>query len=151
MILPDVNVLVYAYRSDSSQFEDYRSWLDDVVNGDVAFAVSERVLSGFVRVVTHRRIFAEPNTIDEALGFVDQLLASDLCRTVEPTSNHWELFARICRESNALGNLTTDAWFAALAIEQGCTWVTADRDFARFPGLTWQHPIDHPSPITNPR
>jgi len=55
---------------------------------------------------------------------------------------HWEIFARLCREAKATGNLVPDAYFAALAIEHGCEWITTDRDYARFPGLRWRHPLD---------
>ena len=150
MIVPDVNILVYAFRSDSPEHNDYAVWLDDLVNGDAAFGLSERVLSGLIRIVTHRRIYADPNTIDEVLEFTERLLARENCRPISPTQFHWRLFTRLCRASGAHGNLISDAWFAALAIENGCTWVTADRDFARFPGLTWQHPLDHDAPVTNP-
>ena len=142
---------MYAFRSDTAEHRAYKTWLDRLVDGDQAFGMSERVLSGVVRIVTHRRIYPDPNTIDEALVFTDALLANERCRTVAPTPSHWALFSRLCREGGAHGNLVSDAWFAALAIENGCTWVTADRDFARFPGLTWQHPLDHDRPVVNPR
>ena len=57
-----------------------------------------------------------------------------------PGPRHWEIFARLCRESEARGNLVPDAYLAALAIESGCEWVTTDRDFSRFPGLRWKTP-----------
>lgn len=69
---------------------------------------------------------------------------------LHPSPDHWSLFVDLCTRTEARGNLVPDAWFAALAIESGCTWVTTDRDFARFPGLRWQHPLEHPEPIENP-
>ena len=60
---------------------------------------------------------------------------------VVPGERHWAIFSRLCREAGARGNLIPDAWFAALAIESGCEWITTDRDYARFPGLRWRHPL----------
>jgi predicted nucleic acid-binding protein len=62
------------------------------------------------------------------------------CQAVEPGDRHWSIFRRLCIDTDARGPRLTDAWFAALAIEFGCTWITVDRDFTRFPGLTWRLP-----------
>jgi predicted nucleic acid-binding protein len=61
---------------------------------------------------------------------------------VSPGRKHWEIFLRLCREGDARGNLVSDAYHAALAIENGCEWITTDRDFARFPGLKWRSPLE---------
>jgi toxin-antitoxin system PIN domain toxin len=141
VILTDVNVLVYAYRAESVDHASYFRWLETTANGDEAFALSGMVLSGFVRVVTHPRIFRPPSPIDDALGFAEDLLSQPNCVMTRPGPRHWPLFARLCRESGARGNLVPDAYLAALAIEAGCELVTADRDFARFKGLRWRHPL----------
>ena len=141
MILPDVNVLVYAHREDAPRHDEYRDWLDGVVNGDQSFGLSDLVLSGFLRVVTHRRVFADPSPLERALEFTAALRASNARVTVEPGDRHWDLFIRLCEDAGARGNLIPDAWFAALAIESGSEWITADRDYARFPGLRWRHPL----------
>jgi hypothetical protein len=141
VIITDVNVLVYAYRAEAVNHESYERWLETVANGDEAFALSGIVLSGFVRVVTHPSIFRPPSPIDHALGFAEDLLEQPNCVMVRPGPRHWGLFARLCRESGARGNLVPDAYLAALAIEAGCELVTTDRDFARFKGLRWRHPL----------
>lgn len=141
MILPDVNVLVYACRRDSPEHEAYRRWLDGVVNGDSAFGVAELVLSAVVRLVTNRRIFHEPSTTASALDFTASLRNRPNCTPIRSGSGHWDIFTRLCRETNARGNLVPDAYLAALAIESGCEWITTDRDFARFQGLRWRHPL----------
>jgi toxin-antitoxin system PIN domain toxin len=141
MLLPDVNVLVYAFRPDMDRHDEYRSFLTDVVNGDEAYGMASLVLSGFVRVVTHPRVFEAPDSLDAALTFVNALRAPDRCLQVDPGSRHWEIFERLCREGKARGNLVPDAYLAALAIESGCQWITTDRDYARFPGLRWRHPL----------
>jgi toxin-antitoxin system PIN domain toxin len=97
--------------------------------------MSSQVLSGVVRVTTHPKIFRQPSSLDEVLRFCEVLLDQPRCVLVQPGEGHWEIFARLCRDANARGNLVPDAWLAALAIESGCEWVTLDRDYARFPGL----------------
>jgi len=141
VILPDVNVLVYAHRRDTQDHRRLRGWLEDVVEADQAYALSELVLSGFIRVVTHPRIFREPSSLDDALAFAEQLLGQPNCVLVQPGSRHWDIFVGLCRKASARGNLVPDAFFAALAIEAGCEWITTDRDFARFEGLRWRHPL----------
>jgi toxin-antitoxin system PIN domain toxin len=142
MILPDVNVLVYAHREDARDHARYRSWLTGVVNGAQAFGLSDLVLSGFVRVVTHPRVFAVPTPIERALEFAAAVRSAESRVRVVPGERHWEIFDGLCREAGARGNLVPDAWFAALAIESGSDWITTDRDYARFPGLRWRHPFD---------
>jgi toxin-antitoxin system PIN domain toxin len=141
MILCDVNVLLYAFRSDSIDHERYRDWLLGVVRGEGAYAVSPQVLSALVRIATHPRIFVQPSTADEALGFCDALLAAPTCAVLVPGRRHWGIFRNLCCQSGAKGNLVPDAYLAALAIEHGCEWVTTDRDFARFTGLRWRLPF----------
>jgi toxin-antitoxin system PIN domain toxin len=141
VITPDVNVLVYAYRAEALDHDSYWRWLDSVANGDEAFALSSIVLSGFVRVVTHPRVFRPPSPIDDALRFAEDLLSPPNCIMIRPGPRHWDLFARLCRESGARGNLVPDAYLAALAIEAGCELITTDRDFARFKGLRSRHPL----------
>lgn len=142
MILTDVNVLIYAFRSDSARHEQYRAWLDDIVNGPNAYGVSPQVLAAVVRVCTHPRIFREPSSLEETLIFCEALLEPQHSTLVQPGDRHWSIFASLCRQTRATGNLVQDAWLAALAIEHGCDWVSTDRDYARFPGLHWRHPLD---------
>jgi predicted nucleic acid-binding protein len=96
LVLPDVNVLVYAHREDAESHDS---------------------------------------------GFTEQLHAQPNCARVEPGLRHLELFRRLCRECGAKGNLVPDAYFAALAIESDCEWITTDRDYSRFKGLRWRHPL----------
>jgi len=140
MILPDVNVLIYAFREDTPHHATCRSWLLDVVAGDARFGLSPLALSAVVRITTNRRIFTTPSIVGEALAFCDDLLEQPHCELVEPGERHWHIFCRLCTETGTRGPRVTDAWFAALAIESGCDWITFDRDFARFPGLRWRQP-----------
>jgi hypothetical protein len=139
-LTPDVNVLVYAHREELPEHDGCHRWLEQVVGGDAAFGLFELVLSGFVRVVTHPRVFRTPTPLAAALAFAAELRAQPNCVDVRPQERHWEIFGRLCRESGAKGNLVADAYLAALAIESGCEWVTTDRDYSRFQGLRWRHP-----------
>ena len=141
MRLVDVNVLVYAYREDAPGHADYRRWLQALVSSDEAYAVSLQVLSGFLRIVTHPRVFHPPTPLEQALAFADAFRNRPNAVPVAPGGRHWDLFTRLCRETDARGNLIPDAWLAALAIEFGCEFVTTDRDYARFPQLRWRHPL----------
>ncbi len=141
MILPDVNVLLYAFRTDAENHSSYRTWLEEVVNGETAYGISPQVLASVIRLATHPRIFARPSRLADALAFASVLLEQPHCQIIQPGPRHWGIFTALCRKANTNGNLVQDAWLAALAIEWGCEWITTDRDFSRFDGLRWRAPI----------
>jgi hypothetical protein len=138
MILPDVNVLIYAFRKEVPQYTVCRNWLDGVVLGDERFGLSPLTLAAVIRVTTNPRSYPYPSSFEAAFGFCEDLLGQPHCQVVEPRERHWEIFKRLCIETNTKGSTVTDAWYAALAIEWGCEWITLDRDYARFPGLRWR-------------
>jgi len=140
MILPDVNVLIYAFRRDVPQYSTCNIWLNQVVASDARFGMSPLALSAFVRVTTDQRVYNNPSPLDEAYAFADYLLGQPHCQIVKPGEQHWSIFKRLCIETDTRGRRVSDAWYAALAIEWGCEWITFDRDYARFPGLKWQLP-----------
>lgn len=140
MILLDVNVLVHAYREDAQHHREVSDWLSGYLDGPVAFGVSDLVLSGFLRIVTHPRIFDPPSPTDHALEFTEALRSHPNCIQVSPKQKHWKIFVDLCRKTNARGNLIPDAFLAALAIESGSEWISYDRDFARFGDLDWRAP-----------
>jgi hypothetical protein len=140
LILADVNVHVSAYRPDSPYHERCRDWLDAVIGGNSAFGVSSLVLSAVVRIATNHRAFNPPSSTSDVIDHCEELLAQPHCVIIEPGERHWSIFAALCRSGNVRSGLVTDAWFAALAIEHGCEWITFDRDFRRFPGLRWRSP-----------
>ena len=142
MILCDVNVLIYAFREDAPNHAEYRAWIEERLASREAFAVSELVLSSVIRVVTHPRIFNPPTPLDRALEFAQALRSQPNVVLVAPAERHWEIFTGLCMSARAKGNLIADAYFAALAIEHGCEWYSADRDYSRFRGLRWKHPLD---------
>jgi toxin-antitoxin system PIN domain toxin len=109
--------------------------------GETRYAVSELVLSGFIRIVTHPKIFNAPSSLQDAMTFAEQVREQPNASLVEPGERHWTIFRRLCLEARVRGNLVPDAYLAALAIESGCEWITTDRDFSRFQGLVWRSPI----------
>lgn len=139
-MLPDVNVLVNAFRRDAPEHDRCRRWLEAVVNGEARFGMSPQVMAAVIRVTTHPRVFKQPSALDEVLGFADVLLNHPSAVMIQPGDTHWSVFTRLCRQAAAAGNLVPDAWFAALAIESGCEWITLDRDYSRFEGLKWRTP-----------
>ena len=142
MILTDVNVLVYAHREDTPGHSAYRKWLEEIINNDQAYGFSDLVLSSFLRVVTHPRIFNPPSSLASGLAFVQEIRSQPNAIPITPGLRHWDIFKNLCETSGVKGNLVPDAYLAALAIESGSDWITTDRDYSRFPGLKWRHPLD---------
>lgn len=142
MILFDVNVLLNAHRSGQEHHRAALHLVETVVNAPAPFALSELVLSAFVRISTNPRAFAVPTTLADAFRFTDRLLRRSNARVVRPGDRHWAIFEDLCRRTQARGALIADAQHAALALEHGCEWISFDRDFARFPDLRWRHPLD---------
>jgi len=138
VILPDVNVLIYAFRADSARHFVCKPWLDKIVLGDAQFGLSPLALSAVARISTNSRIFKEPSSLEEVFAFCDNLLAA--LPAGKPGPRHWSIFTRICLEAGVDGPRIFDAWFAGLAIEHGCAWITYDRDYARFSELDWREP-----------
>jgi len=142
MVLLDVNVLLYAFRVDSSEHSALNPWLTELANGESPFGLSDTVLAGFIRIATNPRVFDPPSPIEDALAYADGLRSRPNCVRIAPGPRHWAIFSRLCLAVGAKGNLVPDAYLAALAIESGSEWVTTDRDFSRFPGLRWRHALD---------
>lgn len=141
MILPDVNVLVYAFRPGSTRHVEHRMWLETLVASREPFALSDEVLASVVRITTNRRIYADPDPLEDALGFVESLRGQPRAVSVRPGARHWTIFNDICRASGAMGGAIPDAWLAALAVEHGCELATADHGFARYPYVRFFDPL----------
>ena len=142
MLLCDVNLLVYAHRPDVAMHTEYRGWLEEARSGDEPLALVDQVLAGFIRVVTHPRVFRDPTPSPAALAFAAALRSSPATIAVQPGERTWPIFHELVTRTGAKGNAIPDAYLAAIAIDLGATFYTADRGFARFEGLRWQHPLD---------
>ena len=141
MLLPDVNVLIYAHRAEAPEHAQYAAWLRGMAEATEPFGLSELVSTGFVRIVTNQKIWSEPTTTEDALSFIANLRERPNAHPLTYGPLSWEIFARLCVAASARGKLVADAYHAALAIEHGCELITADADFARFHGLRWRHPL----------
>jgi toxin-antitoxin system PIN domain toxin len=93
-----------------------------------------------VRIATNPRAFGVPSSLENAFAYCDNLLGQPHCSVIEPGERHWRIFRELCAKTGTRGPRVSDVWFAALAIEHGCTFVTFDRDYVRFPGLRWKKP-----------
>jgi toxin-antitoxin system PIN domain toxin len=131
---PDVNVLVAAFRPDHPHHLSARAWLDDAVvqaaNGRASLMLMGTVVTGFLRITTHPKIFRETDAIDDVSDFVDSLLS---CPGVQfqPQGATWPHLRQVCLAQQATGNLITDAWIAATVMQSGETLCTFNRDFSR--------------------
>jgi uncharacterized protein len=141
VIVPDVNILVYAYRREADRHERYAAWLSGVVAGGDELGLVESAVTGFVRIVTNPRIVADPAPTGEALRFVRALHDARRAHRLAATDATWAQLERFAHTDRQVrGNLVPDAWLAAMARSHGGRLATADRGFARFEGLDWFDP-----------
>ena len=141
MIIPDVNLLIYAYDAESPFHKAAASWWRRCLSATEPVGLPPVVLFGFLRVATSSRVFRDPMTPAEAASRVRGWLARPCVQILQPPANHAEQVLALLEELGVAGNLVTDAQIAALAIEYGATLHTADADFLRFAGLRWHNPI----------
>ncbi|GAA4487507.1 TA system VapC family ribonuclease toxin [Microbacterium panaciterrae] len=140
VLVPDVNILVYAFRTDSPAHDVYRAWLNEAVATD-HIGLADTIVSGFVRIVTHPRIFEDPAPAAAAVSFVRHLVDSPRTGWLPTGAAAWDAFEELTATDHAIrGNLVPDAYIAALCIANGARLATRDRGFARFPGLRWFDP-----------
>ena len=141
MIIPDVNLLVYAYNHDAPYHATARQWWEDVLSGDEVVALPWEVLAGFVRLMTHSAVLVEPMEIATAFRHVRSWLSLPNVDVLGPGPRHLELFETALKQAGTGGNLVTDARIAALALEYQGEVHSNDADFGRFPGLRWRNPL----------
>lgn len=144
----DANILLYAVDSSSSFHEPSREWLETALNGDSRIGLPWVSLSAFLRISTHPRASAEPLTPAESWEFVSEWLDAEPAWIPEPTPRHADVFRRLMVGGELRGNLVTDTYLAALAIEHGVGVCSADSDFARFAEVRWLNPLQPASPGT---
>jgi len=140
VIIPDVNVLVHAWWADSPEHERARRWLENAVAAPDVVGVSELILSGAVRVLTHPRIAGGAFTSADVVERADDLRRAKGVVPVRPAGRHWDIFRSLCMRLGATGDVVPDCYHAALALENDATFVSTDRFFKRVDGLDWQPP-----------
>jgi len=141
MIVPDVNLLVHAYNSDSPAHAPARRWWETLMNGTRPVGLAWVALLGFVRITTHRQVLRRPLPVAAACAHARSWLARPYVSVLHPGDRHAELLFGLLESLGTAANLTTDAHLAALAIEYQAELHSSDADFARFPGLRWRNPI----------
>jgi toxin-antitoxin system PIN domain toxin len=141
LILPDLNLILYAHNSDAPHHAAARSWWERILNDDVPVAIPWAVILGFIRLMTHRSVLTNPMPPRVALDHVRTWLAQPNVQHLEPGAEHLDILGRMISAMGVAGPLTTDAHLAALAIEHQCELHSNDGDFARFPGLRWRNPL----------
>ena len=141
MMLVDTNVMISAHRRETDRHQEYRAWMEALIEGPQPYAVADFALTGMVRIITNRRIFPDVTPAEVALDYAEAIRSQPHARLVSPGKQFWQIFRKLCRNSGATGKLVPDAYLAALAIEHGCEVITDDRDFDKFPGLRWSRPL----------
>ncbi len=141
MILPDINLLVYAYNADAPDHAAAKAWWESLLSNYEEVAIPWIVSHGFIRLMTHPRVLERPLRVDVALAHVRKWLEWPSVQIIEPGTRHLEILETILKQAGSGGNLTTDAVLAALAIEYQCQLHSNDTDFARFSGLRWLNPL----------
>lgn len=136
MILIDANVLLYAHNPSSEHHEACRQWVEAAFDSPSPVGLPWLTVWAFVRISTNHRAFERPLSMQEAVDIVASWLEAPSVRTVSAGERHWEILGDLLVDAQVTGPLVTDAVLAALAIENGASICTTDRDFARFRGLT---------------
>lgn len=141
MIVIDANLLIYSYDLDSAHHKKSRAWLEEVLSGAEAVGLPRQSISAFLRVIANRRLPGMRVSVEQAVQVVEEWLQQPNVRILVPGDQHWRLFRQMILQGRASGALVSDAEIAALTTEYGGVLHTADRDFARFPGLRWKDPL----------
>jgi hypothetical protein len=141
LILPDINLLVYANDPTSPLHRSALSWWETAMNCEQEIGLAWVVILGFVRVTTNARIFERPLSVPNAIDKVRRWRQHPTVRILSPGPKHFEIWADLLASSGAAGNLTTDSHLAALAIEHRAVLYSHDADFSRYDGLRWRNPL----------
>lgn len=141
MILPDANLVLYAHIEDFPQHPKSKSWLEKTLADGEIIGLAWQVIAAFVRIGTNPKIFKIPLTIVQIEKILNILLTHPNVKPVVPTDDHWQIFLKLLKDSNAAGNLVMDAHLAALAIEHNARLASTDDDFKLFPNLDYFNPL----------
>jgi toxin-antitoxin system PIN domain toxin len=141
MILPDTNLLLYAYDSASPFHQKAASWWAGCLSGREPVGLYSAVIFAFVRIGTNPKAFVAPLGIDEASTHVESWLKQQVTQIVEMDRKDIARALELLRDAGAGGNLTSDAQLAAISLRHRAVVHTADTDFARFPEVRWYNPL----------
>ncbi len=150
MLIPDINLLVYAHNEQAPHHASAKRWWENTLNGDERVGLPWVVTAGFIRLVTHPRVLTKPLPAAEAVKIVRSWLDQPLVSLLSPGDRHPALFLNYLTSLGTAGNLTRDAQIAAIAVEYQATLCSNDHDFARFDGLRWHNPLKPPRSKASP-
>lgn len=142
MIVVDANLLIYSYDTESPHHKKSRAWVEKIFSDIEPVGLPWQTVSAFLRVITNRRLPGSRLTVEQAIEIVEAWLEQPNIRIIVAGDDHWSVLKRMIMEGRATGPLVSDAELVALTVEYGAVLYTADRDFARFPGLRWKNPLD---------
>ena len=141
MIVPDANLLIYAYDNTAPAHARARAWWESTLSGHEPVGIPWVVVLAFVRLMTHPTLSDNPMTVDQARERVEEWLACEHVQLLSPEATTLTRFFDLLGGAGAAGNFCTDALIAALAEEHGGKVYSNDADFARFPGIMWKNPL----------
>lgn len=141
MILPDINLLVYAYNSASEQHKVCSAWLEKILNGNEPVCFSWPTIIGFIRILTTVKMVANPYSPKQAMDIAGEWLSTPVSMMLVPGDEHFAIFRQLVIDSGIVGARLADAHIAALAIEHNATVATSDKDFRAFDGVKWINPL----------
>jgi uncharacterized protein len=141
VIVVDANLLIYSYDTDSPNHKKSRAWVERIFSDVQPVGLPWQTVCAFLRVISNRKLPGSRLTVEQAAEIVEEWLAQPNVRIIVAGEEHWSILKRMMVEGLALGPLVSDAELVALTVEYGGVLYTADRDFARFPGLRWKNPL----------
>jgi toxin-antitoxin system PIN domain toxin len=141
MIVPDLNLLLYAYNADALEHSRAKTWWETCLSDNRTIGLPWAVIVSYLRLMTNRSVQLEPASVKEAIGHVRSWLQRPQVEILTPGPRHLDLLDSLLRDARASGNLAADAHLAALAIEHNAELHSNDADFSRFPGLRWINPL----------
>ena len=141
MIIPDINLLVYAYAADNPFHAKAKCWWEDALNSDQIVGLPWSTSLGFIRLMSNRRLLSNPIAAEYATSIVAEWHALPNTGVIEPSKNHLGVLRQLLSESLGSSKLVMDAHLAAIAIAHHAVVHSNDTDFGRFSGLKWHNPL----------
>lgn len=142
MIVPDVNLLIYAHLPEAKQHAAARDWMEQTLSGVDTVGFPDIVVHSFLRLTTDVRILSQPASVSRSVEAVNEWLAQSSASLLHAGPDHWQILQDLLRATGVRGSDVSDAVLAAIALEHDAVVHTTDRDFARFPGLKWKNPLE---------
>lgn len=142
MIVPDINLLIYAYNELAPHHARAKRWWEGLLSGETIVGMPWVVVFGFIRLMTHRQVLEIPLSVVDCCSIVEEWFDRPNVQPLDPGPRHFAISKNLLSQAGTGGNLVTDTHLAALAVEHSCELHSNDSDFSRFSGLRWNNPMD---------